>query len=453
MAGAKACALVVLGALVLAASANAGTGSFESSDPLLNAIWQAGNRTAADMLAPGGQTYDALGHYCPTPSGITVILDGTIRDRCPYIGDETVIDQTFNVSEPRWDVQRNMLALFSAGQQRDGAIPSSPFKGGQILFDYCGYWAIALHNYVLFSGDGAFARAQWPHLVRLLNDWFPSKTAPRGLLVNDLGHVDYAFIHRHGNVVAYYNAEYVYVLRQSAELARWLKHPAAAAAWSARATAVSRAFSVFWDKRSGAYLDTTTDRVTHPEDGNSFAVLAGIPSHAQAVSALDFLQAHDSYSYGNSISDVPTWDDAHWGFQSNMRVYPFMGYYELLARFQSGLDGSAVDMIEREWGYMLRNGPGTDWELIAPYGGGPTDQRLGGGWDIGWSTGATSVLTQYVLGVRPTSPGYATYVVDPHPGGNIAWAKGDVVTPRGLLHVEWHRDAAGKIVVASQFLP
>lgn len=405
------------------------------------------------MLAPGGQTFDALGNYCPTPAGTTVILDGTVRDRCPYIGDETVIDQTFNVSVPRWSVQRTMLGLFSAGQQSDGAIPSAPFAGAQILFDYCGYWAIALHNYVLYSGDVAFGRAQWPHLVRLLNHWYPSKSRQDGLVVNDIGHRDYAFIPRHGNVVAYFNAEYVYVLKQSAELAAWLGHRGQATDWSRRAAAVSRSFGVFWDKQSGAYHDTTVDFAAHPEDGNAFAVIAGIPGHIDAVRALRYLEAHDWYSYGNSIVDLPTWDDADWGIQSNMRVYPFMGYYELLARFQTGLDGSAVDMIQREWGYMLQNGPGTDWELIGPYGGGPTDKRLGGGLDIGWSSGATSLLTQYVLGIRPTSPGYRTYVVDPHPGGNVAWAKGNVVTPRGLLHVEWHRAASGALVVKSHFVP
>jgi hypothetical protein len=442
----------VLAALALATSAGAATGSFESSDPLLNAIWEAGNQTAADMLAPGGQTFDALGGYCPTPAGTTVILDGTVRDRCPYIGDETVIGQTFNVSDPRWDVQRTMLALFSAVQQPDGAIPASPFQGSQILFDYCGYWAIALHNYVLYSGDVAFGRAQWPHLLRLMNRWYPSKTRRDGLIVNDLGHKDYAFIPRRGKVVAYFNAEYVYVLKQSAELATWLGHPAQAAVWSKRAVALSRAFAVFWDQANGAYHDTTVDLATHPQDGNAFAVIAGIPNHVNAFRALRYLELHDSYSYGNSISDIPTWDDETWGFQANMRVYPFMGYYELLARFMTGLDGSAIDMIQREWGYMLQNGPGTDWELIGPYGGGPTDRRLGGGLAAGWSTGATSLLTQYVLGVRPTSPGYRTYVVDPHPGGNVQWAKGAVVTPRGLLTVEWHKaPVTGTLVVTSRF--
>jgi Bacterial alpha-L-rhamnosidase 6 hairpin glycosidase domain/Bacterial alpha-L-rhamnosidase C-terminal domain len=423
-------------ALSLAGTARAGTGSFTSSDPLLNQIWQSGNQTAADMLAPGGQTYDAIGDYCPTPAGMTVILDGTIRDRCPYIGDESVIDQTYNATDPRWGIQRNMLALFGAAQKNSGAIPSSPTRAGRVLFDYSGYWLIALHNYVLYSGDIAFANQQWRRVLRLMNGWYPSKLGADGLLHNDLGHSDYAFLRRHGDTVAYYNAEYVYVLKQAAELAGWLGYPGQQTGWLGRAQAVTRAFSAFWDSANGVFTDTTVDHLTHPEDGNSFAVIAGITSPDQATSALNYLWAHDTYSYGESISDVPTWDDPAWGYQSNMRVYPFIGYYELLARFQTGMDDSALDMIRREWGYMSQNGPGTDWELIGPFGGGPTDSRLGGGFDIGWSTGATPAITQYILGVRPTSPGYATYVVRPHPG-KLEWAKGDVVTPRGLLHVAW----------------
>jgi hypothetical protein len=82
---------------------------------------------------------------------------------------------------------------------------------------------------------------------------------------------------------------------------------------------------------------------------------------------------------------------------------------------------------------MLENGPkSTMWETIGPYGGGPT----GGSWDHGWSSGAAPALTNYVLGVRPTSPGFATFVVTPHTEG-LQWAEGDVPTPHGSIHVSW----------------
>ena len=62
--------------------------------------------------------------------------------------------------------------------------------------------------------------------------------------------------------------------------------------------------------------------------------------------------------------------------------------------------------------------------------------RLGTLVDHGWSSGAAPVLTQHVLGVTPSSPGFAACQIRPRTTG-LAWARGDVPTPRGLIHVEW----------------
>ena len=81
------------------------------------------------------------------------------------------------------------------------------------------------------------------------------------------------------------------------------------------------------------------------------------------------------------------------------------------------------------------------WETISPYGGGPT----GGSWDHGWSSGAAPALTNYALGVQPTSPGFATFSVTPHPDG-LQWARGTVPTPHGEIRVSW-RLVGGRPVV------
>ncbi len=119
---------------------------------------------------------------------------------------------------------------------------------------------------------------------------------------------------------------------------------------------------------------------------------------------------------------------------SGERVYPFMSYYEVSARFMLDDDLSALDQLRRTWGYMLRFGPGTMWETIGGYGGGPTD--VSPSWDAGWSSGAAPALTRYVLGVLPTSPGFETFTVDPHVGA-LDFASGDVPTPHGPIHVSW----------------
>ena len=162
-------------------------GSFTSSDPQLNAIWSSSVRTAQEMLAPGPIFSDWAGRPCRIEL-TTVLLDGVVRDRCPYVGDEAVINRTLDASDPHWDVQRAMLGWFAAAQHGDGAIPSSPLVGGgTVLFDYNAYWLVALHDYVLYSGDVGFARAVWPNVMLLLDRFYPSTTLASGLVRNDLG--------------------------------------------------------------------------------------------------------------------------------------------------------------------------------------------------------------------------------------------------------------------------
>ena len=139
-------------------------------------------------------------------------------------------------------------------------------------------------------------------------------------------------------------------------------------------------------------------------------------------------------SYGNSVADTNGWRGANWGDGDYQRVYPFISYFEVLARYGAGADASALELIKREWGFMVARGPGTMWETIADESGGQVDRTPS--WDHGWSSGAAPALTSYVLGVQPTSPGFATFSVMPHPSG-LTSARGTVPTPRGPLRVSW----------------
>ena len=434
-------AVLFVAALVFAPTAEA-AGSFSSSDPLLNQIWAGSVRTAQDMIVPGPLTVDWLDRPCKIDLP-EVLIDGVVRDRCPYIGDESVIDRTLDASTPNWPLQRSMLQWFADAQHGDGAIPSSPIYGGSnVLVDYNAYWVQTLYSYVLYSGDVAFAKQVWPNLVRLLDVFYPAHTQ-NGLFVNSFGADDYAYIRRHGTVVAYYNLQYVYALKLAATLAQWTGNDAAASRWKGRAQLISTAAdAAFWDGK--AFTDTTVDRATHPQDANSFAVLSGVATHAQAIAAMSYLAAHDWHDYGNTIADTNDWDDPNWGLLASDRVYPFISYYELQARFQLGLDSTAFDLLRREWGYMVKHGPGTMWETIGPYGGPPSDQHPS--YDSGWSSGGAPVLTEYALGVAPASPGFATFTVHPH-ANDLQWAEGDVPTPHGPIHVQWHKVRGGSVLL------
>ncbi len=426
-------------ALMFATPATAARGTFTSNDPLLNQIWAASVKTAEDVVS-APTNLSPLG--CPVPNEL-LILDGKDRDRCPYIGDIAVSGATLMAAGDDPGLVKDMLLMFWSLQHDDGAIPASPLEGGWMeTNDYSAYWIDVLHQYVLQSGDIATAVRLLPGVGRILDQWYASRMQS-GLVVNLIGDYDYGFIRHRGAAVSYYNNLYVLALREGADIATWAGDSTRASNWSARATAmVPKIVSAFWDSKAGAFFDTTEDARSHPQDGNAFAVLAAVASPDQAKSALGWLSDHNARVYGNTINDSAAWDDPAFGYQSQLRVYPFVSYFEVEARFVTGLDSSAVDLIRREWGYMLANGPGTMWESIGPYGSGPLGTP--GSWDHGWSTGAAPALTHYLLGVQPTSPGFATFTVTPHPGG-VRSASGDVPSPKGLIHVAWTANDAGVV--------
>ena len=305
-----------------------------------------------------------------------------------------------------------------------------------MLFDYNAFWVEDLYDYVLYTGDLALAAQVWPNLVELIDGWYPAQMGADGLLVNSLGPSDYGFIPRAGTTVAYYNAGYVLALRQAAQLAAWIGQDAQAAAWTGRIAPIAAVFSgAFWDARAGAFVDATSGPVVHPEDATAFAVLAGLATPSRGREALDYLSWHDSQPYGAAIADNDTWDGYPWGSGASQRVYPFMSYFEVLARYAVGFDASALALIRREWGTMLENGPkSTMWETIGPGGKAPVGENPS--WDHGWSSGAAPALTNEVLGVTPATPGFASFSAAPHPS-DLAWARGAVPTPHGSIELAW----------------
>jgi hypothetical protein len=430
-------AALAFAAVAAAASARAQDGSFLSSDPTLNLIWANSVRTADDAVAPGPLTLDARDRPCQINLP-TVLIDGPDRDRCPYVIDQAVTGLTLLVSTPTASsVLHDMVLWFAAHQQPSGGIPASPLDGGQQVFaDSSGYWVEDLYDYVVYTGDLALARQVWPNLVQVMNGWFPAQTGPDHLIVNTLGPLDYAYIPRLGTTVAYYNASYARALQLAARIATWIGEPTQAAAWTARVTQLAPAFSsAFWDPHALAFLDATTGPAVHPEDGNAFAILAGLATARQARSALDFLSYHDSGPYGATIADNDAWDGPPWGDQASQRVYPFMSYYEVLARFAVGFDASALQLIRREWGNMASQSP-TMWETVDATGNAPVGSDPS--WDHGWSSGAAPALTNDVLGITPGAPGFATYKAAPHPSG-LTWARGTVPTPHGDVTFSWRR--------------
>ena len=175
----------------------------------------------------------------------------------------------------------------------------------------------------------------------------------------------------------------------------------------------------------------------HAQDGNGYADPRRCrPTRRGPTAALNYLAANTALPYGNSFMDNNTLVSD--GIQ---RVYAFTSYPEIQARFLTGQADSAIDEIKRLYGWMATHDPGTtDWEGIGAggsmYEGGFTSAAHG------WSTGVLPALTNDLLGATPTSPGFATWTVAPHPG-TVTWARGQLPTPHGPLQVSAGHGRAG----------
>ncbi|MEA5365745.1 alpha-L-rhamnosidase C-terminal domain-containing protein [Amycolatopsis sp., V23-08] len=410
-------------------------GWFESSDDALNRYWY--NASYTNEL--GMDTFresdvDPRGAFSPSLDGKVVLHDGAKRDRDPYVGDVAISGLTQYLTHQDGTAARNVLADLADHQRADGWIPPASINDYTLpLFDYPLWWVTASWDYVLYTGDTGYASSYYANLVKTLDAWYPSVTDAHGLLSKGLngtgGYGDYAFLPRTGEVT-YYNALYVRALQGAAGLARATGHAADADRWLSRASGVAAAVNQYlWDPAAGAYLDSATGAVRHGQDGNSQAIVAGIASPAQSSSSLARLAA-GALPYGNPFMDNDTLVS-----DGTKRVYAFTSYPELVARFQTGQAASAIDQIKRMYGWMTSHDPGiTDWEGIGD-GGSHYEQGYTSA-AHGWSTGVVPALTNELLGVSPTSPGFATWQVAPKPG-NVAWARGAVPTPKGALSASW----------------
>lgn len=446
------------------------TGWFECSDTDLTRWWYDAVYTN-DLTTDVFRANDTEPRNATSPSllGKEVLFDGAKRDRDPYVGDLAVAALTLYLSHDNPLAARNVLADLADHQRRDGWIPPASINNYTLpLFDYPLWWVVCSSDLVLYTGDTEYLATYYANMVLVLDRYYPNATNAKGLLQKGLGttygYGDYAFLPRSG-VITYYNALYVLALTRAAQLAEIQGESADAARWRARAAVVGPALlEENWDPRVGALYDGgpcvtngTGKCNVHAQDGNALAILSGATKDVSSSSIgygvssidesiFDFLTAAMARPYGNAFYDKSTLDPDS---QFDQRVYAFISYFELAARFQvasnqsnsqsssSDIAASAYDQLKRLYGHMSSHDPfSTFWEGIGPngcyYEEGFTSLSHG------WSTGIVPLMQNYVLGVRPTGVGFATYEVKPMvSGGVLSWAKGVVATPRGPIGVAW----------------
>ncbi|GJI90491.1 alpha-L-rhamnosidase-related protein [Duganella hordei] len=371
-------------------------GTFNSSDAELNRIWDVAVRT----LELNTREF---------------FVDGIKRDRWVWAGDAAqAYLMNYYAFFDRDAVKRTTWAL-------RGADPVDMHIN--TIMDYSLYWFISIQQYYQYTGDQAFVQSVYPRMVSLM-EFVLGRRNKQGMLAGlpgDWVFVDWAPIPKNGElaVIQILLARSLEAMAESAVLAQDAE---GAERYRALASGLKdRIMATYWDKdkqlfihgRNGDQLNPLVTR--YP---NMFAMMFGYLDAGQLASVKKNVLLNDK------VLKITT---------------PYMRFYELAALAESGQQTYVTGQIKDYWGGMLKQGATCFWEQYDPAKTG-TEQYAMYGKPFGmslchaWGASPVYLLGKYYLGVRPTQPGYAAYVVEPQLGG-LKWIEGKVPTPQGDIAV------------------
>ncbi|KAF9523611.1 Six-hairpin glycosidase [Crepidotus variabilis] len=420
------------------------SGYFSASDPVfhdsdfLTKLWYAGAYTVQTNVVPvntGRQVPFMKSGWANNASlGVAgpIIVDGAKRDRAVWPGDMGIAVPTSFVSTNDLIPTRNALStMFAAINPKTGALPESGPPLSQLDSDTYHMWTlIGTYNYYLYTADNAWLRNVWSNYTKAVA--FVEGKVDNSGLMNVTGLRDWARLgggghNAEGNAILYKT------LTTASELAGYLNYTDLSAKYSQNASSLKTTFNnAFWVKETGLYRDNSSTALS-PQDANSFALLYNLttPEQAKLVSAGLEKNWNDLGAVAPELPDT---------------ISPFISGFEVQAHFEAGNDARAMDLLRREWGYMLYTNLSVESTLLEGFtANGSLSYRSYRGYNYdpaytshahGWSSGPTSALTFYVLGLQVLTPQGRTWSIAPHMSG-LAAAEGGFETPLGWYGAKW----------------
>lgn len=426
-------------------------GYFHSSDDLLNKIWYSGAYTLQTNAVPVN-----TGRWVPFVStgwvnngtlgpGDTIIVDGAKRDRAVWPGDMGIAVPSTFVSVGDLDSVRNALQVMYDYQNEDGSFPEAGPPLLQQGSDTYHMWTmIGTYNYVLYTNDTDFLARNWDGYLAAMNYIYAKvQPSPSGLL-NVTGTRDWARWQTGFNMSSAQMILYR-TLTTGADLAAWQGGSSSdssntttdlPALWTQRATALQNAtLAHCFDESYGAFRDNATATALHPQDANAMAVLFGVvganTSTARSISS----RLTDNWTpIGAEAPELPG------------NISPFISSFEIQAHLAAGETERALDLIRTSWGWYLGNANGTQSTVVEGYlVNGTFGYRWSRGYGNdfsyvshahGWSSGPTSALTEFVLGLTVTARVGSAWSFAPQFGG-LSFAEGGFMTALGKFQARW----------------
>ncbi|MFA4870054.1 MAG: amylo-alpha-1,6-glucosidase [Pedobacter sp.] len=370
-------------------------GSFKSSDEQLNKI------------------YD-ISKYTFHLNTREFFIDGIKRDRWVWSGDayQSYLMNYYSFNESPI-VKRTLLA------QR-GKDPVTAHIN--TIMDYSFYWFLGIYDYYQYSGDQKFVQDIYPRMKSLM-DYVLNRRNKDGLLEwmpGDWIFIDWADKLSKDGEVSFEQLLFCRSLETMALCAEMSKDKEAATEYRKLAADLkAKIFKLYWDESKNALVHSRingkpTDNVTRY--ANMFGIFFDYFSPSQKEGVKKHVLMNDN------VKKITT---------------PYMRFYELEALCAMGEQSYVLKQIKDYWGGMLDLGATSFWEEYNPDKKGVEHLAMYGrpfGKSLchAWGASPIYLLGKYYLGVKPLTPGYETYVVEPSLGG-LEWMEGKVPTPAGEI--------------------
>ena len=373
-------------------------GSFESSDPLLDKIWQVGAYTA---------------HLCMQDA----IWDGPKRDRMCLAGGLDVSGRVISsVFGDRFLIDKSLKGLIAeAGNPVSNDVNGIP--------GYSALWVLCEADYFRHTGDIVHLRSVHESL-RGLMEYMATQLDDKGLFTNSKNRstfVDWS-PDLDGDSAESRRVTLMEFLQAFSEGA-WLLEQAGNSSASDRFQRIAE--KLRGDTLKNA-LDPTRNIFGERWQTNAVAVYVG---HADA---------NRRTAVWENILSRPY----------RFTVTPHFNFYAIYAMAEAGRRKEALDWIREYWGGMLKPETTTFWEGYDPrwpkehfHGHLQTDH--GEGYFVslchGWASGPTAWLTEQVLGIQPVAGGFKKVAIRPDLC-DLKWARGAEPCPQGAIKVDYRHD-------------
>ncbi|HEY6505344.1 MAG TPA: alpha-rhamnosidase [Chitinophagaceae bacterium] len=343
-------------------------------------------------------------------------IDGIKRDRWVWSGDaQQSYLMNYYLYFDNETVTRTLLALRG----------KDPVTGHiNTIMDYTFYWFLGIYDYYLYTGDKNFITQFYPRMQSLM-EYCLGRRNKDGLMEGMPGDwifIDWADKLSKKGEVSFEQLLLCRSLETMALCASLANDNEGAGKYRQLSDDLKKKlFDIYWNENKQALVHSRvdgkqTENVTRY--ANMFSIFFDYFNETQKQAVKRSVLLNDN------IQKITT---------------PYMRFYELEALCAMGEQDYVLKEMKDYWGGMLKLGATSFWEEYNPSKKGAEHlamygREFGKSLCHAWGASPIYLLGKYYIGVKPTSPGYATYLIEPSLGG-LEWMEGRVPTPNGAIGV------------------